>query len=113
VVVEEDDAVPRLRPRARLGERPQPLELGSADGAVLSEERPLASGARVEADDHRVGLGDRSLPRAAGVEREADALGELLPSGALARLRRPRPRAAGDGKEVEVVVAGDDEEAAA
>src|ERR1019366_3726007 len=102
-----------ILPGRRRGKRSKPRELGWADGAVLPEERSLAPRARVESGDDHPGVGEDARPRPAGLEFETRARGERVPSGELARLRRPRAGAARNGKTTEVVVARDDEEPSA
>ena len=97
-------------PLAGLGQIAQPRELLGTDGPVLPEEGALLSRARVEAHDDGVRLVDAALPRAARLELEPGARRHLPPARALGLVGGARPGAAGDGEEVEVVVARDGEE---
>ena len=101
----------RALPGCRRRQAAQPFELRGTDRAVLPEERALPPRARVETHDHDARVLEDALPRAARLELEPRARGELLPPRELARLGRPRARAAGDREAIEVVVAGDDEQA--
>jgi hypothetical protein len=113
VVVNQDDAMADFLPRSPLRHVAKPSQLTATDGSVLSKKGFLSEDARVETDDHGVGLWQGLLPGPTGFKVEMRLRRIFLPPFAFGVARRARPRTARDRKQKQVVISRYDEKAPA
>ena len=112
VVVQHHEPMARGLELGPLADLAEPRELRRADGPVVAKEAALRTRTRVEPDEHGVRLGHEAAPGARLVELEPEARRERPPRRALRLERRLRPAAATEREQVEIVIAGNDEEPA-